>query len=256
MDDKDTSFTDKNIEQFYKLSGGGSSYVSDFINSSSGIVPIYHCLPIDDNDLYLDGLFYRFGVKGEGSCFFHSFCLAMNILNYHQAYLDHNVEECQRIAQDTRCSCVSNMSVDGYHAFLEDEKKLTPNTFQFHNVVDRQRELIDSEEQLHDKFCNLYIWADEPMIRMISRQYNLNILALDISGNKLYCGVHGIQIDSQPLLLIAWTDRKHFEPIGRFISIDKDNIQVQFLFHPGKDQKIIDYIMHKYDLTCPCVRSK
>jgi hypothetical protein len=64
----------------------------------------------------------------------------------------------------------------------------------------------------------------------------------------MYCGVHGAA--NEPLIVILWVQRMHFEPVGACRGVLPDKTAIQFVFDPEKDTNIVDHIMNNYGGQC------
>jgi hypothetical protein len=91
-------------------------------------------------------------------------------------------------------------------------------------------------------------WANQAMIQFVADTMKLNLLFIDTEASKLYCGVHGAA--SEPLIVILWVMRAHFEPVGAVRALGDTRTGVQFMFDPAKDEAIVDHIMNAYQGQC------
>lgn len=138
----------------------------------------------------------RRGSWGEGTCFFHSLLAELNWKGYNT-----KSERQQKVlAYKFRCGLGHFITVP------ELEKEL---------IVSRMRrdELPRSAADLEEKLCDPKVWADEIIIRAVSRLFHCNLLFWDGVGNQFYCGVHGSNAPAQPLFIILWIDHSHFEGV-------------------------------------------
>ena len=145
-------------------------------------------LPADMRTRYFQGdsSFARMGVSGDGSCFFYSVCAGLNKSNF--LYLSN--EEQNNVGQKFRC---------GF------SKKLS--SWDSSGGV--------SVAEAGGNFCNPTAWADEGMIKHASKILGRNIVFIDTSNGKMYCGVRGDE--REPMIVILWLDRSHFEPLVRVV---------------------------------------
>jgi hypothetical protein len=185
------------------------------------------------------GRFARMGVLGDGSCFFHSVCALTN----RDDYLYKTDKEQKEIALDFRCGFADKFDKE-IHKKLSKKSKNTEKTYEEHSA----------------NFCSLKTWADEVMIRYASLALDFNLIFIDLSTGKAYCGVHGEKAEkqfhknkkiTQKTGIIAWVGRKHFEPIIRLDNPDTGEITTIFEPKTSKeDQELINTIMDKYTSTC------
>jgi hypothetical protein len=172
----------------------------------------------------------RYGVPGDGTCFFYSLCAIINHKNYMYSPEHKQVE----IGRAFRCSFTSALTVESWRAFCSKAGYKT-------NVKTRQ--------ELKKKFCSASVWADEPVIRYVMEKLKLNLVFLDDQGKQLYCGVHRHRND--PTGVVLWIKRMHFEPLGRInaLDVDNDNVAVQMLF-TKKDAETRHHIMDTMEQEC------
>jgi|SRR3989344_2016789 len=173
--------------------------------------------------------FVQFGTWGDGTCFFHSVCAALNYKNYLHA----SSNQQKTIGRTYRC---------------EFAKKITDrvwNQFQAkHSGVVKM-----ATEQVRRNFCNFRFWANQEMIMFVSELLGLNILFVDVDESKMYCGVHGSS--DQPMIVILWLNKSHFEPVGACRAVSDDGTLVQFKFDPAQDREIVDFILNSFNAQCP-----
>lgn len=174
-----------------------------------------------------DTPFVRLGVWGNGSCFFNSLCAAQN----HRGYITATPDQQKRIGAEYRCNFSKKITDERWEEF----SKRT-------NVIDM------TAEQARRNFCNSKTWANQPMITFVSEVLGMNILFIDATISKLYCGVHGGSDD--PLVVVLWVERAHFEPVGACRAIRDNETSVQFIFDPINDANIVNHITNAYQAQC------
>jgi len=185
------------------------------------------------------GQFGRMGVQGDGSCFFHSVCALTN----RSEYLFQSPARQREIAYEFRC------------AF---SKRFTQRE---HRALSAKSRSSKSFSEEHDGFCSPEVWADEVMIRFAAGVLDMNLIFLDLRTGTAYCGVHGDSTldaavhgapsTNQPTGIIAWVDRRHFEPIVRIDDASEGLITT--LFEPRKssqDAALVTSIMETYAAGC------
>lgn len=175
-------------------------------------------------------LFGRLGVHGDGTCFFHSLCAALNT----DDYLHRTQKEQQQIGHDYRCDFTKYITEERWDKFK------------------RKRDVQDSLslDEVKEHFCNNKHWADETMIKFVSDVLKLNIIFIDTDKYKVYCGVRGHKLE--PLVVVLWINKSHFEPMFRILDhrLDNKELQVQFKFNISKDKDVIDLLMSTYSMQC------
>ena len=160
----------------------------------------------------------RVGTIGDGSCFFHSVCLATNMHNYAKA----NSKRRKEIAYQLRRDVSDALTEDDF-----DGKKSDFEAF--------KASIIEPKT-----------WANEKMIRWASKFLNKNIVFINVSDNKnqLFCGVvHETLLDAVkkcatessgiPTILVGWIDHSHFECIVRIDSVTRDAVHTTSQFCPS-----------------------
>jgi hypothetical protein len=173
----------------------------------------------------------RYGVPGDGTCFFYTICAALNIDGYMHKTKDQQVA----IGRSFRCSFTKSLTMDKWAAFEARHGFKTG---------------IKTLAALKKKFCAYAIWADEPVIRYVMETFKLNLLFFDEQMRKLYCGVRGSE--DQASMMVMWIQRSHFEPIARINRLDTkaDSVDIQVVFNKRNDASVIDAIMASYEAQC------
>ena len=178
-------------------------------------------------------LFARLGVHGDGTCFFHSLCAALNMENY--LFADTATQ--QQIGHRYRNRFTAHITPEKWSQFQRDNG-VTGGV---------------SVEQLKEQFRDDTRWADETMIKLVSDVMELNILFIDTDNQKLYCGVRGEK--DEPLIVILWVNHSHFEPMLRVLDADlktnKIQAQFQFSLFNRADKEVVDIMMSNYSAQCP-----
>lgn len=161
--------------------------------------------------------YYRMGVIGDGSCFFHSLCCS---LNYQQYNSKTDIEKRAMVAK-FRC---------GF-------SKIYPENTQ--------------------EFCTVKKWADRNLIEKTAKYLQMNIMFINTKTKSVYCGVHGEEtIDgilgygdfSQPTVVVMWvSNNQHFEPLVKV----EDGKPCGFFVPSNKeDKKFITDLVHWYTTEC------
>ena len=191
------------------------------------LIPLVKTIPF-----FKDNIIVRYGVPGDGTCFYYSLCAVLNI----ERFLEKPVELQVQIGRQFRCSLTHNLTWDEWKEFLA--------------VKHLRARKIKSLEQLKQKMCSYRVWADEPVIRFIMYKLKLNLIFLDQKLNKLYCGVD--EPEAELTAVIYWVNKSHFEPLGRLnaLDVDNDRVAVQFQFYKDTDSEFIDSLMQKYGQQC------
>lgn len=176
----------------------------------------------------------RFGTHGDGTCFFHSVCAALNM----DGYLERSLKERQKIGHDFRCRFTDHLTSERWARFL---RQTNAGTTYDKKDVDVARKA----------FCTTREWADEQMIRWTSVVLRKNIIFIDQSNRRIYCGVRG-DPEKQDTIVIMWIAKSHFEPLGVLYDHDErgKRVQLQLLFDAEQDRGFVDAIMSQYEAQC------
>jgi len=184
--------------------------------------------------------FGRIGTIGDGSCFFHSLCLSLNIAGYRS-------NERKKIAYALRKALSDSFKKEDYDKIIKEM-----NTLGKHK----------SFEEIKEGLENPKIWAEEIMIRWSSKFLGANVIFINLSDNKNapYCGVHDeiTLIDVKrctkpgiPTIIVGWVNSSHFELLARIDDIGED-VKVRTAFDPqnSTDLKTIQNLMKSYKAHC------
>lgn len=192
------------------------------------VIPKELSAPFFEKDIMI-----RYGVPGDGTCFYYSLCAILNIQNFVNQSQQKQIE----IGREFRCNITKGLSWEEWQQFVKKE----------HIDAD---DAYDNLETLNEKLCSFEEWADEPVIRFVMHKFKINLLFLDEHLNKLYCGVD--EPNSTMTGVIYWLNRSHFEPLGRLngIDVDNDKVAIQFQFSHHQDQDFVRNLMAKYNFQC------
>lgn len=180
----------------------------------------------------------RCGVHGDGSCAYHSVCYALNINDYvHQSD-----DEQKQIAYKFRCNFSKKLTQDALRSIIKKSRSKSPVRL----------------NEVQDALCDPKIWADETTIRFMAETLDLNLLFLDMTKNKVYCGVHHDEAIDNPkimpkTMIICWVNHTHFEPLGQIIKSGPRISEIRVLFEPSKnedDERLVRHLMKRYKTQC------
>lgn len=178
----------------------------------------------------------RIGVHGDGSCFYHSVCLAMNLEKY--ASQSDSIQK--DIAYRLRCSLADKLDATMLKTILKKTNGKSPKT----------------KEDFRKSLCNPKIWADESAIRLFGETMDLNIIFLDMSKGELYCGVHhedALTKDLPDTLVVLWVNHSHFEPLAEILDSNDHVTKMRVLFRPSaneEDNDLVRALMTRYATQC------
>lgn len=206
-------------------------------NNLAGNTNQVYELPVDICKKYFGGYrFARVGTIGDGSCFYHSVCFAMNL----EDYVNLSSQYKKDLVHKWRKQFATTFTADIY----ENMKKEFPDTTKTY------------QEYLHD-FVSSTTWADQVQIKHVSNELNINIMFIDMRDKGPYCGMHNDRVLYSPLnggnqnintLIIAWINREHFEPIVKLQEISSGKLRT--LFQSPEDNYIIEPIINSYMQKC------
>lgn len=184
----------------------------------------------------------RIGTIGDGSCFFHSVCMAIDEHPlWDKSYIKADRAERQAITRQLRKTLAESVTEDQL-------KKIYAEAT---NSIDHQ-----SIDEFKRKLNNPKEWANETIIRYTSKTLNKNIIFLNLSSNAPFCNVHHPEImrnihcttcDAIETIMVAWVKNQHFELIGLLMNVDSKYIYIECLI---KEPKIIKKIMEEYFKQC------
>jgi len=194
--------------------------------------------------------FGRYGTIGDGSCFFHSVCLAMN----YNGYTDEtSKDERTRIVMELR-----NLLADTFESNSAENLKFIAG-----QIKQPIKEYI--AEEVCKKMRIKSAWADEFMIRWSSHVLKRNIVFMNVSKNENspYCSVHSAsteksvkhcEVPKEPMIIVAWVNSNHFELIVRIDDIEPQNetvtVTTQFDSENPDDLNTIYTFMAAYIMSC------
>ena len=169
----------------------------------------------------------------------------MKLLTSNIFYLYLNSKQQKEIAHEFRCNFT--------------------NKFTEHEYNELKTEGSKDYETSKEGFCSAKVWADEVMIKHASKILNLNLIFIDLTNNDVYCGVHGKEtIENalnektiqQPMGIVAWVNKSHFEPFVRIDNASKGIITT--LFEPSKseqDKNFVEALVENYMSSCKIIDS-
>lgn len=181
---------------------------------------------------FQNDIMVRYGVPGDGTCFYYSLCAILNLDNFLHQPVPKQIE----IGRGFRCGLTNDLTWEEWTHFLEVK-----------GIDDHK---IRDLDHLKHKLCSYKVWANESVIRFIMYKLKVNLLFLDEKLNRLYCGVD--EPESELTAIIYWVNKSHFEPLGRLNALDleQDRVAVQFQFVRDRDHDFISNLMNKYSMQC------
>ena len=142
------------------------------------------------------GVLAHMGTLGDGTCLFHSMCAALNVKGYNTA----SSARRGSIGAQFRCAFTHTLTEARWRAFLAKQRYVPPE----YKAADLAT--------VRSWFCDSARWADEIMIKYVNEHCSADVMFIDATSSKLYCGVQGEE-PTQPVIMILWLDHSHFEPV-------------------------------------------
>lgn len=191
---------------------------------------------------FVRGRYARMGTIGDGSCFYHSICRAMNVHNYATASYPRR----RQIAAALRIA-LSRLYTQDDHDSIQEKLVGSPK--------------MKTCEQIKTMMLDSKVWAEETMIRFASKALELNVVFLNLGNNvnTMYCGIHDTATSdsvkksaklSRPTVVVAWIDNSHFELVVRIESVNSEDVCVKTHFNPEDDSETIRNLMSRYIQKC------
>ena len=143
----------------------------------------------------------RYGVHGDGSCFFHSIACATNVDNYY----DRNLEDRKQIGLRLRKKIETHLSRGGEEKWVAFWKR--------RKLSEKALARVPSFDTMLEQVQNTSTWAATHMIMYAMQKLRLNHVFIDATTNRIYCGVVSMKRKNRPLVIILWVDHAHFEPV-------------------------------------------
>lgn len=189
------------------------------------------------------GRYGRMGTIGDGSCFFHSLCQALDMNGYAAASHARRKE----ISKALRHTLSYMFTEKDYKELQKTMTTESPKSFQ----------------EIKKMLSETATWADEIMIKWASKTLNANIIFMNLGNNvnTVYCGVHDkntaqaikrCKRPDVPTVVVAWVDHSHFELVVRLDDIGQDTVTVRKAFSPldANDLETIQNVMSSYTFKC------
>jgi len=142
------------------------------------------------------GVLAHMGTLGDGTCLFHSMCAALNVKGYNTA----STARRAAIGAQFRAAFTHTLTEPRWRAFLAKQSHVPPE-YESASVA-----------TVRSWFRDAARWADEIMIKYVNDYCGADVMFIDATTSKLYCGVRGAE-PTQPVIMILWLDHSHFEPV-------------------------------------------
>jgi hypothetical protein len=191
---------------------------------------------------FMSGRYARVGTIGDGSCFFHSVCLATD----REGYSKRTNKEKKEIALRLRIELSEAFTLEEYANIIKHVVTDSPSPY----------------ESIKEMLLKPSTWAEEVMIKWTSKYLHSNIVFLNLSESNMYCGVHDISTASSIkkcedpstlTIIVAWINHEHFELVVRIDEIqEKAHVKVRTAFDPSNENDLITIrsVMKTYVTKC------
>ena len=186
--------------------------------------------------------FVTAGILGYGSCFYHSILLCMNYREYMDSSRKQKSDQVEKLRAE-----LSNTVHGNWDNFWD-------------NTVKKElRYRIPSEKKAYDDIRNTKIWANIYHIMFFVNYFmrhvwslKTNVLFIDGASDppSFFCGTDNFK-DTDYTILIYWSNRSHFEPIGKVSKSDNSRICFKFR-NKGKGSSLVKRIRDMYFMIGPC----
>lgn len=197
------------------------------------------------------GRYGRIGTIGDGSCFFHSLCKAINfrgVSGNGTPYEEASMAERKAIVTGLREWLAEGLTVDTLKQLQK--AAVTPN----HKTLEEVQRMLRAPK----------VWADEIIIKWTSKALGYNIVFMNLANNSntMYCGVHdkraleSCKACERPdvvTIVVAWVNREHFELLVRIDDPDgPQGVVVRKAFSPSdpRDLATVQALMRAYGTVC------
>ncbi len=175
----------------------------------------------------------KMGVHGDGSCYYHTVCLAMNL----EDYVHQNTANQKDIAYRYRCGLAKKLDEKTLKRILKKDKSPT-------------------RDEIKKELCNPRTWANETAIRLFADTTGINVIFIDLQKDELYCGIHNDDAftrDIPDTIVVLWVTHSHFEPLVQLLDVGAHVATVKAMFKPMEDENdniLIKGLMSKYSKQC------
>jgi len=186
--------------------------------------------------------YYRCGVDGDGSCFFHSFLFCIST----KKYIEGTQAQRKKMVSVLRIKLANSVSLEDYLElddqvnYIETLEKTVPEKLKFEDAYTNGKngsyqdiddcvrttlknvytensikDLLDKTKEIcrqrfSEKLENCRVWADYTMIKFLSKKLECNIHSCSSSDKKIIKISSG---DNNPYVVILNLRDSHFEPL-------------------------------------------
>jgi hypothetical protein len=178
----------------------------------------------------------RYGVHGDGTCFFHSLAAALNFRNY----VSLAPAKRQALGKSFRCGFRDEMSRGVWDKLMGQSPQNMKLSFQ----------------EVKSSFCKSRRWAEESMIKYVSTHLGFNIVFLDGETGMFYCAMKADNWRRLPTIIMMWVQHSHFEPVLFVKKACKGHVHIRGRLLPGvpEDAAVVNHLMKQFSTMCATQR--
>lgn len=196
-----------------------------------------------------DWVWVRRGTFGEGSCFFHSLAAALNYRGIDERTGD--LLPFDPKASDgymfERTPWKQQQMGQDFRRWFKD--RISPELWA-RVRAEAPEHIVKGYDVLMRDFDRVEVWAENTMIKLASRVLRKNIMFLDSTQRKFFCGMHERPKDVEGTIVVLWLDRSHFEPIMAVTRMDEHHMDVLPMFTKKHSRDVMDDIYDAYSDQC------
>lgn len=191
----------------------------------------------------------RMGTHGTGSCLYQSLAAAINYRGF-----DPDTLELHPFDPDARDGYMFERDLTRrgemgreFRAWLRDF--LTPEFYEECKAAAPDQVVLPYAKLL-DAIDDPTVWAENTAIKVLSRALRANVLFLDSTTQRFYCGMHEAPDDIDATIMVLWLNRSHFEPIMAVVGGDPKSIRVLPMFTKANSALVMDRVYRAYSAQC------
>lgn len=191
----------------------------------------------------------RMGTHGTGSCLFQSLAAAINYRGF-----DPETRELYEFDPEARDGYMFQTDLDrrgdmgrAFRAWLR--AFLTPEFYDECKAAAPDQVVLPYGDLLA-ALDDPTVWAENTAIKVLSRALRSNVLFLDSTTQRFYCGMHEAPADVDSTIMVLWLNRSHFEPIMAVVESGPLEMRVLPMFTKANSRLIMDRVYRAYSAQC------
>ena len=191
----------------------------------------------------------RMGTHGEGSCLYQSLAAAINYRGFDPA-----TRELRPFDPEARDGYMFEADLHRRGAMGREFRSwlreyLTPELYEETRAAAPDQVVLPYESLLA-ALDDPSVWAENTAIKILSRALRANVLFLDSTTQKFYCGMHEAPEDADTTIMVLWLNRSHFEPIMAVVDSGPRTMRVLPMFTKANSRLIMDRVYRAYSAQC------